>query len=57
MLIYLSFDLFGCNQKGPKGKLGIPLEPSQWILLENPFHKSPRGARSGYWITHLLVGQ
>jgi len=25
---------------GSKGKCRIPLEPSHWILLKNPFHKS-----------------
>ena len=24
----------------------VPLEPSHWILLENPFHKSSGSARS-----------
>jgi hypothetical protein len=35
------------KRKAPKGKL-IPLEPSYWILLENPLHKSPRNTRAGF---------
>jgi hypothetical protein len=32
------------KRKAPKGEF-IPMEPSYWILLENPFHKSPRSTR------------
>jgi len=31
------------------------LEPSYWVLLENPFHKSPRRARLAYWIDQKQV--
>jgi hypothetical protein len=30
------------HEKGSKGRIRIPLEPSNSILLENPFHKSSR---------------
>jgi len=41
--------------KAPKGKL-IPLEPSYWNLLENPFHKSPRSTRAGFQAGRLELG-
>jgi hypothetical protein len=34
-----------------------PLGAFILVLLENPFHKSPRSTRSGCWVTYSFTGK
>jgi hypothetical protein len=42
----------GIRKKAPR-IIQIPLEPSNWILLENPLHKSSRSSRLNCQVPHL----
>jgi len=49
--IFSPFFLASSDEKKLKGSKGIqifPLEPPYWILLENPFHDSPRSSMSNF---------
>jgi hypothetical protein len=43
------------KDKAPK-RNWVSLEPSYWILLENPFHKSSRSTRASCQAGRLVLG-